>query len=116
MLVLLCLLTYPSSSARAADCQALGPDTIFDAKSGFLFQVARSPVCRNETSVRLRATLQQPGESQSGARPEHSVASPHTSADTPSVPLFCRRDDHIFLPPTSQAGLPCGTTITQNHV
>jgi hypothetical protein len=32
------------------------------------------------------------------------------------LPVFCRRDDHAFLPPQAQAGLPCGTVTTGSTV
>jgi hypothetical protein len=33
-----------------------------------------------------------------------------------SIPIFCRRDDYMFVPPTSLGGLPCASVSRDDHI
>jgi hypothetical protein len=58
--------------------------------------------CRGGARVELQAKRDLPGDRAPTGNAQRSVGSSFLS-----VPIFCRRDDYMFLPPEATAGLPC---------
>ena len=82
------------------------PNLQFDSKVGsWDVQVSSAVECRGGVRVDLAAQQQVPGDLfRSGGSDR-----PTSSNSVVSVPIFCRRDDYLFLPPAALGGLPCLT-------
>jgi hypothetical protein len=60
--------------------------------------------CRRGVRVELNAALDMSGGDHApGANAEHPVG----PSGVFTIPIFCRRDDYLFVPPTALGGLPC---------
>jgi hypothetical protein len=72
--------------------------------------------CKNGTKVNVSVLDSVPGKSVKPTGPSDEHSTPNVAQTGQSqllaTPIFCRRDDAIFLPPNSQGGLPCATTTT----
>jgi hypothetical protein len=66
-------------------------------------QIGAENDCRRGVIVEVTAKRDVPGDL------FHSGSSDHPTASNSvvSIPIFCRRDDYLFLPPAALGGLPC---------
>jgi hypothetical protein len=106
-------LLVPSNSYAQATCaSAPGPLQRVDAKieSWNLLSVAQHD-CLRGVRVELTARKLAPGDS----LPTASVDGPGQTAIF-SLPIYCRRDDYMFLPPTTLGGLPCVSVPSSERV
>jgi hypothetical protein len=106
-------LLVPSNSYAQATCaSAPGPLQRVDAKieSWNLLSVAQHD-CLRGVRVELTARKLVPGDS----LPTASVDGPGQTAIF-SLPIYCRRDDYMFLPPTTLGGLPCVSVPSSERV
>ncbi|MDQ6671166.1 MAG: hypothetical protein M3069_10510 [Chloroflexota bacterium] len=61
--------------------------------------------------VQVDASQGIPGE----IRPGTSIDHPLSGSGVLVVPIYCRRDDYMFLPPTALGGLPCAEVSSTDH-
>src|SRR5712691_5987513 len=66
-------------------------------------QVVAENDCRRGVRVDMTARQDVPGD----LFPTRNSDHPAASNSVVSVPIYCRRDDYLFLPPTALGGLPC---------
>ena len=72
-------------------------------------QVDAERDCRRGVRVELTARRTLPGDRAPTATTEHPLG----PSGIFTVPIFCRRDDYMFLPPDTLAGLPCASVPSQ---
>ena len=93
------------SLAHAATCgDGASPDRREDSKiAGWAVQIAASRDCRGAAIVDVLATRSAPSEKQTQS------GGPQVSSSNSilSIPIACRRDDYMFLPPDALGGIPC---------
>ena len=95
------------STAAAAGCgNGLSPDrTLEGTSAGWALQVEAVHECRGGVRVELTASRDIPGDRSPARTAEHPLG----PSGIFTVPIFCRRDDYMFLPPDTLAGLPCAS-------
>src|SRR5262249_39118254 len=67
--------------------------------------------CRGGVVVSVVAHQVVQGDSASRGAADHPLG----PSGLLSVPIFCRRDDYLFLPPASLGGLPCASVPRDEH-
>ena len=118
-MVLVCL-NCPLFSASTALAQPVcsspsgheGPiSTIKLEKDSLAVEAFGQHECRRGVHVDLIATRDGQGDTAPRGSASHSLSP--TGIFT--IPIFCRRDDYMFLPPDAQAGLPCASVPSDEH-
>jgi hypothetical protein len=109
----ICVLATGSRPVAADGCgNGLSPDRTIEGKAnGWDFKIDASHECRGDVLARLQVSRRVPGEIAPRAGTDH----PLIASGVFAVPIFCRRDDYMFLPPTALGGLPCADVPSNNH-
>jgi hypothetical protein len=114
---LLLAMSSPSDAAAQASCSGPvggGPGPIRRAESHvgqWDLQVVSENDCRRGVHVDLTARQNVPGDLFRAQSPDHQGA----SSSVVSIPIYCRRDDYLFLPPGALGGLPCASVPRDEH-
>jgi hypothetical protein len=90
-----------SSPTRRADSRV----------DGWALQAVGDHGCRGDVRVAVTASRTLPGDIAPGAHIDH----PLSPSGVLVVPIYCRRDDYLFLPPTALGGLPCAEVSRTEH-
>jgi hypothetical protein len=110
------LLSFIEPAAIAAPGMCLGPSSgpspLRREESriqAWDVQVVAQTDCQRGVLVELSAKRELPGERPPGSSSQHPLG----PSGILTVPIFCRRDDYMLLPPNAQAGLPCVSIPSQ---
>jgi hypothetical protein len=91
-----------TSYAQATCGDGSSPDRREDGKvEGWVLNLDAAQTCRGGVRVDLQASRQQTPQISSGSGGGGAQSS------FLSIPIYCRRDDYMFLPPNALGGLPC---------
>src|SRR6266581_1594076 len=78
---------------------------------GWAVEIDGSRTCRGGVRASVQVSQDIPGEIRRGASIDH----PLSPSGVLVVPIYCRRDDYMFLPPTALGGLPCAGVSPTDH-
>jgi hypothetical protein len=111
--VLMCALTVAVPQVGADGCgNGLSPDQRAVGNAGeWAVEIEAVRTCRGGVKASVQASQEVPGEIRTGA----SIGHPLRANGVLVVPIYCRRDDYLFLPPTSLGGLPCVGVPATDH-
>jgi hypothetical protein len=116
---LICLLMAfaPTSAVAApAACSSApgGPGpvrTLSTHVESWTLEATGAHDCRGGVRVDVNATRTLPGELSPGSSIDH----PLSASGVLVVPIYCRRDDYMFLPPAALGGVPCAAVASTEH-
>jgi hypothetical protein len=81
------------------------------AVGGWGLDIEATHGCRGDVIARVEA-IRRTSAGAPNANSEHPLG----PSGIFSVPIYCRRDDYMFLPPTSVGGLPCADVASQDRI
>ena len=100
---------YAQSCSNSA---APGPfRTINTHVDAWQVSIASQHECGSGARVELTASRDFPAGSSRGGPNAHAP----TGSSVLSMPIFCRRDDYMFLPPNALGGIPCLSVPSNQH-
>src|SRR5579864_3875042 len=86
----------------------LSPRREFNSRVGaWDLQVSSQEECSGGEKVSVEAGRASPADHVSGGGSGSNQSSGGGHGGFLSIPIFCRRDDYMFLPPDAQGGIPC---------
>jgi len=90
----------------------LSPDQrVVGKEGGWAVEVGGSRTCRGGVKSVAEVSQDLPGNMRPGAHIDHFLS----PSGVLVVPIYCRRDDYMFLPPTALGGLPCAQVPSTDH-
>lgn len=99
-----------ASCARVANHGS--PNRDFNSRVGtWDVQVTAQDECSGGERVSVVAEQSIPGNIVHGGSGDHPLG----ASGVASIPLYCRRDDYLFLPPGALGGLPCVSVPRDEH-
>jgi hypothetical protein len=105
-----------SSAAAQAVCSSntgrVGPQSSFESTvDSWQLLVVAEHECRGGVFVDVTARRAVQGGNAPGATADHPLG----PSGIFTIPIFCRRDDYLFVPPTALGGLPCVSIPSQER-